>query len=66
MGYMSRLPNSNDPPCDRGDRWLDATDLADETSLLIAGKAHRCAGCRRAISDRHLRDGRCPDCREGA
>jgi hypothetical protein len=63
MGYLSRLPNSNDPPPERSSRWLSTSDFMDETALLLAGKARRCVLCRRATDVKHLDGNRlCPDC----
>lgn len=67
MGWMSRLPDSNDPPRSREGEspYLEATELADETTLLINGKARRCKKCRRGTRLHYLdTDGHCPDCRE--
>lgn len=63
MGFMSRKPDSNDPPRDREGRWLDTDEFADEFFLLVSERAHRCRDCHEATSDRYLRDGKCPDCR---
>jgi hypothetical protein len=66
MGYMSRKPNSNDPPSpERAGRWLDTSDVMDEFALMISGNAKRCRGCKRATSLKYLVDGQCPDCRQG-
>ncbi|KKU48512.1 hypothetical protein A3H10_02285 [Candidatus Uhrbacteria bacterium RIFCSPLOWO2_12_FULL_46_10] len=66
MGYLNRKPASNDPPQPKEGKsqWLGETELLDETALLIAGLAKRCAKCDRATRTKHLdTEQRCPDCR---
>lgn len=67
MGYGTRQPTSNDPPRrSTSSRWLEETELMDETALLLNGYARRCRGCRRATRIRHLDAERlCPDCAPG-
>jgi Zn finger protein HypA/HybF involved in hydrogenase expression len=63
MGYMSRLPNSNDLPHEHENRWLSTNEFLDETALLIQGRALRCRACRRATDKKHLdKNQKCPDC----
>ncbi len=67
MGYLSRLPDSNDQPQPKTEcknPWLDDNDIMDEVALRLNGLAKSCTKCRRATHIRHL-DGNqlCPDCR---
>ncbi len=66
MGYLSRKPNSNDPPRSREglSLWLGDNDVLDETALLLSGSAKRCSDCGRATDIRYLdASNLCPDCR---
>lgn len=66
MGYLSRQPDSNDPPRPKDGKspWLEETELLDEFALLLEGAAKRCQKCKRATRVRHLNaDQLCPDCR---
>lgn len=60
MGYMSRLPNSNDPP-----RKADPDQYSPEDPLgaLVMQEAKRCEQCGVITLNFFLRDGRCPNCR---
>jgi hypothetical protein len=65
MGYLSRQPNSNEPPrrTEGKSQWLEETDISDEFALLLSGDAKRCVVCRLAVRKKHLdAKGQCPDC----
>lgn len=62
MGYLSRQPNSNEPPKYSNNPWIQETELMDETALLISGAAKRCKECNRACRLNTLTMGYCPDC----
>jgi hypothetical protein len=67
MGYGSRLPTSNDPPASSGKEkspYLFENSLMDETALLLAGVAKRCAKCKLSVRVKFLENGLCPDCRK--
>lgn len=66
MGYLCRKPTSNDPPRPETgkSRWLEETDLLDETALLLGGLAEHCKKCGKSVRVKHLVWGVCPDCRE--
>jgi len=67
MGYLSRLPNSNDLPKYDTNPWIEENDILDATFLLIDGSAKRCQRCRRPIRVRYLDEYcLCPDCQENA
>lgn len=65
MGFLTRQPDSNDPPRDRKGRWLDTNDVVDDFFLLVSGRAQPCRDCHKATSNRYLYAGKCPDCRPG-
>lgn len=58
MGFLSRLPNSNDP----SNSSNNPCGLEDEIGALLTGIAERCSNCRHAFLKHYLHDGLCPDC----
>lgn len=64
MGYMSRLPNSNEPPRKQDNPWIEEDDFFDAVALVLNGFAKRCQICKRPIRLKYLdENGHCPDCR---
>lgn len=66
MGYLTRLPTSNEMPQPRQGKnpWLEDNEFMDETALLLNGLAKRCKKCGQATHIRHLdQNQHCPDCR---
>lgn len=61
MGYLSRLPNSNDPPSNSWD--YGPQEPHDDVSVLLNGLGKRCSGCKRVTMNRCLTDGHCPVCK---
>jgi hypothetical protein len=61
MGYLSRLPDSNDPPRETWD--YGPQEPLDDFAALLNGLAKRCSGCKRVAMNRHLIDGQCPVCK---
>lgn len=61
MGYLSRLPNSNDPP---RETWeYGPQEPLDDFAAALNGLAKRCSGCKRVTMNRHLIDWHCPVCK---
>jgi len=62
MGYLSRLPTSNDPPRETWD--YGPQEPLDDVAALLNGLAHRCKDCKRVTMKKHLTNtGYCPECR---
>lgn len=62
MGHLSRLPNSNDRPSWKIERWADTNECVDLTALILSGDVHRCALCDVWARPKYLINGLCPDC----
>lgn len=61
MGYMSRLPTSNEPS---GNEWpYGPQDPDDDFSALLNETGKRCCDCKRVTMNRFLEGCRCPECR---
>ncbi|MDP1689355.1 MAG: hypothetical protein Q8L47_04495 [bacterium] len=65
MGYMSRLPNSNDAP-KLTDNPYGGDELMDDIALLLNDMAKRCTTCKRVVRKKYLKERNefnyCPDC----
>ena len=67
MGWGSRLPSSNDPPRAGQNPW-GATEMLDDTAILLNELGRRCqGGCHRVIRNEFLivvsdHGACCPDC----
>ena len=67
MGYLSRLPTSNDPPRSTSgeDPWLGDNELMDRYALVLNGLAKKCVKCGRMTHINNLDiECFCPDCRQ--
>ena len=65
MGFMTRTPDSNDPPFQEKNPWGSQNDLLDDTAVLLNNLGRRCCICKRVVLKAHLtcETGRyyCPD-----
>lgn len=65
MGYMSRLPNSNDAP-KLSNNPYGGDEFMDDIALLLNNMAKRCTTCKRVIRKKYLEahNGQnfCPEC----
>lgn len=67
MGFLTRKPDSNDPPKDFSENpWGPKSDVLDDVAVLLNSMGKRCCRCRRVVMNEHLKekDGKhyCPDC----
>lgn len=61
MGFLSRLPNSNDPP--RQEWNYGPQEPLDDFAAMLNGLAKRCKDCKRVTMNKHLSVmGHCPEC----
>lgn len=61
MGFLSRQPNSNDPP---RDSWkYGPQEPLDDFAAMLNGLAKRCHDCKRVTMKKYLGTmGLCPTC----
>ncbi len=61
MGFLSRLPNPNEP---EKDTWhYGPQEPHDDISAMLNGLAKRCKECKRVTMNKHLSImGHCPEC----
>ncbi len=69
MGFLSRLPNSNDPPKNSSNPWGSKNpEIIDDTAILLNEMGKRCSNsdCKRVVLNAYLKmKGEkyyCPDC----
>lgn len=61
MGWLSRLPNSNDPPKETWD--YGPQEPLDDFAALLNELAKRCQECKRVTMNKYLNSmTRCPEC----
>lgn len=65
MGYMGRMPGSNDVPRENNNPWGPQNDLLDDVAVLLNDLGKRCCTCKRVVMNKHLmvKEGKnyCPD-----
>lgn len=61
MGYLSRLPNSNEPS-NKPSRKQNPWGGVDGFALLLNRDGARCVDCKRVTRNCFLEKGLCPDC----
>ena len=65
MGFLGRLPNSNESRIDIQNTWGNRNPSFDDTAILLNGRGKRCYVCNKVILNCYLRkkDGKnyCPD-----
>lgn len=66
MGYLSRLPNSNDPPQKSSNNpWGSQNPCLDDIAVLLNELGKRCNVCKRVVLNRYLKGKNgvyyCPD-----
>ena len=67
MGFLSRLPNSNDPPKDSSKNpWGSKNPNIDDITVLLNEMGRRCKSCKRVVLNAFLKmrgdTHYCPDC----